>query len=142
MLQRAIFVDTGAWWALQVTDDQFHQAAAAAFSKILAQYDTLVTSIHVVSETYTLLRTTKGFREAWRFLEAVEQSPRVEVRLSSVELEREACALLPEFQDLPLSFVDAVSLCVMRREQIPHALAFDPHFARAGIRCIPLDLSL
>ncbi|MBI3330246.1 MAG: DNA-binding protein, partial [Nitrospinae bacterium] len=58
MLQRALFVDTGAWYALQVTDDQFHQAAAAAFPKILAQYDTLITSNHVVGETYTLLRTT------------------------------------------------------------------------------------
>jgi predicted nucleic acid-binding protein len=142
MLPRAIFVDTGAWYALQVTDDQFHQAAAAAFPKILAQYDILVTSNHVVGETYTLLRTTKGFREAWRFLEAVEQSPRVEVRLTSAELEQEACALLREFQEVPLSFVDAVSLCVMRREQIAQAFAFDPHFARAGIRCLPLDLSL
>jgi predicted nucleic acid-binding protein len=139
---RLIFVDTGAWYALQVTDDQFHQAAAAAFPKILAQYDALVTSNHVVGETYTLLRTTKGFREAWRFLEAMEESPRVEVRFTSAELEQEACALLREFQEVPLSFVDAVSLCVMRREQIAQTFAFDPHFARAGIRCLPLDLSL
>jgi predicted nucleic acid-binding protein len=141
MLPRAIFVDTGAWYALQVTDDQFHQAAAAAFPKILAQYDILVTSNHVVGETYTLLRTTKGFREAWRFLEAMEESPRVEVRFTSAELEQEACALLREFQEVPLSFVDAVSLALMRREQILHAFAFDPHFPGAGIRCIPLDLA-
>jgi predicted nucleic acid-binding protein len=50
--------------------------------------------------------------------------------------------VLREFQDVPLSFVDAVSLALMRREQIPHAFAFDPHVLRAGIRCIPLDLSL
>jgi predicted nucleic acid-binding protein len=137
-----IFVDTGAWYALQVTDDPFHQAAAAAFATILAQDDTLVTSNHVVSETYTLLQTTKGFREAWRFLETMEQSPRVDVRMASAALEREACTLLREFPDLPLSFVDGVSLCLMRREQIPHAFAFDPHFARAGFRCIPPDLSL
>jgi predicted nucleic acid-binding protein len=139
---RLIFVDTGAWYALQVTDDQFHQAAAAAFPKILAHYDTLVTSNHVVGETYTLLRTTKGFPEAWRFLEAIDESPRVEVRLAPADLEQEARAVLREFQDMPLSFVDAVSLCVMRREQIAQAFAFDPHFARAGIRCLPLDLSL
>ena len=142
MPRRMIFVATGAWYALQVTDDQFHQAAVAAFSKILAQYDTLVTSNHVVSEMYTLLRTAKGFREAWRFLETMEQSPRVEVRMASANLEREACALLREFSDLPLSFVDGVSLCLMRREQIPHAFAFDPHFAMPGFRHIPLDLSL
>jgi predicted nucleic acid-binding protein len=65
----------------------------------------------------------------------------VEVRFTAAELEQEACALLREFSDLPLSFVDAVSLCVMRREQMPHAFAFDPHFPRAGIRCIPLDLA-
>jgi predicted nucleic acid-binding protein len=57
--------------------------------------------------------------------------------MASADLEQEACAVLREFQD-----VDAVSLCVMRREQIAQAFAFDPHFARAGIRCLPLDLSL
>jgi predicted nucleic acid-binding protein len=84
-----IFVDTGAWFALQVTDDQWHGAAAAVFPKILAQHDTLVTSNHVVGETYTLLRSSKGFQEAWRFLEAMEQSRRVEVRIASAELEQE-----------------------------------------------------
>jgi predicted nucleic acid-binding protein len=72
----------------------------------------------------------------------MEQSPRVDVRMASAALEREACTLLREFPDLPLSFVDGVSLCLMRREQIPHAFAFDPHVARAGFRCIPPDLSL
>lgn len=142
MPARLIFVDTGAWYALQVTDDEWHQAAAAAFPKVLAHYDTLVTSNHAVGETYTLLRTAKGFREAWRFLETLEQSPRVEVRVASAELEQEARGLLRDLQDVPLSFVDSVSLCLMRREQIPHAFAFDPHFTRAGFRCVPGDLSL
>ncbi|MFQ5899797.1 MAG: PIN domain-containing protein, partial [Candidatus Methylomirabilia bacterium] len=67
MSRRAIFVDTSAWYALQVTDDEFHPATAAVFPKILDRYETLVTSNHVVGETYTLLRTARGFRDRRRF---------------------------------------------------------------------------
>ncbi|MFQ5899539.1 MAG: type II toxin-antitoxin system VapC family toxin [Candidatus Methylomirabilia bacterium] len=139
---RAIFVDTGAWYALQVSDDQFHGAASAVFPKVLAQFDTFVTSNHVVSEAYTLLRGSRGFRDAWQFLEALERSPRVELYVASAGLEREACGVLREFPELPLSFVGGVSLCMMRQRGIPHAFAFDPYFARAGFVRIPTDLAL
>ncbi len=95
-----------------------------------------------VKGLYTLLRCSKGFREAWRFLDALDKSPRVEVRVASAAIEREAYALLREFADEPLSFVDGVSLFIMRQERIQHAFAFDPHFARAGVLRIPGDLAL
>lgn len=91
---------------------------------------------------YPLLRCSRGFREARRFLEALDQSPGVDLRVASAALEREAWTVLREFSDLPLSFADGVSLCLMRQEKIPHAFTFDPHFARVGFLRIPLDLAL
>lgn len=142
MRQQKIFVDTGAWYALQVIDDQNHQAAKAAFPKILAHYEALVTSNHVIGETYTLLRTFKGFHEAWRFLEILDRSPRIEHYFPSAAPERETYELLRRYADHPFSFVDAVSFCIMRHEGIEHAFAFDSHFATAGFIRVPLDLSL
>ncbi len=142
MKQRKIFVDTGAWFALQVIDDQHHPAAKVSFPKILAHYETLVTSNHVIGETYTLLRTSKGFQEAWRFLEILDRSPRIEQYFASAALERETYDLLQRYADHPFSFVDAVSFCIMQHEGIEHAFAFDAHFAIAGFIRIPLDLSI
>ena len=94
-----------------------------------------------MGETYTRLRRATGFREAWRFVEALEQSPRVEVHVASADLERDAWALLREFQELPLSFIEAVSLCLMRQEHIPEGFTFAAHVARAGCRGIPGDMA-
>lgn len=139
MPPRAIFVDTGAWYALQVTDDRLHPAAVTAFPKILAEFETLVTSTHVLAETYTLLRRRRGFREGWRFLDALERSPRVQVHTASPALEREAWVLLRQRPDQPLSFADAVSLCLMRQLGIQHAFAFAPCFTVEGFLLIPAD---
>lgn len=92
----------------------------------------------MLGETYTLLRRSRGFREAWRFLDALERSPR-QVHVASPALEREAWALLRGRLHLPLSFADAVSFCLMSQRGIQHAFAFDPCFATEGFLRIPAN---
>ena len=50
-----VFVDTGAWFALQVTDDAEHEGARESLPMLLDRSRSLVTSSAVVGETYTLL---------------------------------------------------------------------------------------
>lgn len=142
MPPQGIFVDTGAWFALQVVDDQHHHLARETFPQLLKTYQVLITTNHVVGETYTLLRTAKGFNAAWRFLEALERSPRVQRIFVSSKIEQDAYQLLQRYSEHPFSFVDGVSFCVMRKEAISHAFAFDSHFAKAGFTRIPLDMTL
>lgn len=137
-----IFVDTGAWFALQVIDDRYHSIAREVFPKLLKSYQTLVTTNHVIGETYTLLRTSKGFSAAWRFLETLEKSPRVQRIFVSSRIEQDVYPLLQRYSEHPFSFVDGVSFCIMKKEEISHAFAFDRHFAIAGFTRIPLDHSL
>jgi predicted nucleic acid-binding protein len=68
-------------------------------------------------DTYTLLRLTKGYREAKRVLDMLAQSHKVE----------------------RLSYVDATSFAIMRQRRIRHAFAFDVHFRTAGFLRIPVD---
>jgi predicted nucleic acid-binding protein len=49
------FVDTGAWIALMVPRDQYHQRATTFFRSI-ARNTRLVTSNYVLSEAFTWLR--------------------------------------------------------------------------------------
>jgi len=117
-----VFVDTGAWLALQ--------------AKVLA------TSNHVVGETYTLLRLTRGYAPASRFLDWLAQTRRLERHFIAQDLEREACQILQRYAEHPFSLVDATSFALLRRERIRYAFAFDAHFATAGFPRIPVDLSL
>lgn len=142
MPPQRIFVDTGAWFALQVIDDRYHALAREVFPKLLHSYQAVVTTNHVIGETYTLLRTAKGFTAAWRFLETLEQSPRVQRIFVSSKIEQDAYSLLRQYSEHPFSFVDGISFCIMRKETISHAFAFDRHFAAAGFTRIPLDMTI
>lgn len=132
-----VFVDTGAWFALQATDDQHHRRAKEVFPQLLTRFHKLVTTNHVIGETYTLLRVAKGYAQARNFLETLDRSPRIERHFVAPELEQEAFALLHRYSDHPFSFVDGTSFVVMREERIQHAFAFDAHFTIAGFIRVP-----
>jgi predicted nucleic acid-binding protein len=134
-----LFVDTGAWYALQVPDDAHHEAAAQSLTAIVARGLRLCTSNLVVGETYTLLIATHGHAAAWRFVDQVTRSPRVERVSLDSSIESEAWDILRRFADQPFSFVDGTSFAIMRKRRLRLALAFDRHFATAGFVRIPED---
>ena len=135
-----VFVDTGAWFAIQATDDAHHDVAGHTLSALVDASQSLVTSNLVVGETYTLLRLSKGYREAKRFLDGLAQSTKLERLFITETLERNAYEILHRYADHPFSFVDATSFALMRQQRIRHAFAFDAHFATAGFLRIPLDV--
>jgi predicted nucleic acid-binding protein len=137
---RRVFVDTGAWYALQVSDDEWHEAAVGALRELVISRHPLVTSHQVIGETYTLLRVTCGHAAAVAFLDRLDESRRVERVFVGKEQEARAYRLLRQYADQDFSFVDATSFAVMRAERIRHAFAFDQHFAAAGFTRIPVDV--
>jgi len=137
-----VFVDTGAWFAVQATDDSRHVIARETFMRLLAGGRTLVVSNLVVGETYTLLRVSRGYPEAKRFLDMLVRSRKIERLFITEQVERQAYELLHRFADHPFSFVDATSFALMRQQRIGHAFAFDAHFATAGFLRIPADVRL
>ena len=135
-----VFVDTGAWFAIQVTDDAHHDTARRALPAIMEACRSLVTSNLVVGETYTLLRVTKGYAEAKRFLDQLTHSRKLERVYVSEHLEQQAYEILERFSDHAFSFVDATSFALMRQNRMRHAFAFDAHFRTAGLLTIPGDV--
>jgi len=142
MDRKKVFVDTSAWYALQITDDANHRQARDIFPRLFNKYQDLLTSNHVIGETYTLLRTSKGYREARQFLDILCRSPRLEEYFAAHQIEREALGLLHQYQDHPFSFVDGVTFCIMKKEGIQDAFSFDSHFRIAGYNRVGIDIPL
>jgi len=137
---RRVFVDTGAWFAVQVPDDQWHGSAVRTLRALLAGASALVTTNHVIGETYTLLRVVRSHAAAVRFLDHLEETRRLERIFVQHDTEARAFRLLRQHADQDFSFVDATSFAVMRAERIRHAFAFDRHFSTAGFLRVPGDV--
>lgn len=123
------FVDTSFWVALQLARDEHHAAARELWQIAGAS---LLTTNHVVGETWTFLRRRAGHAAAWRFVDAVTRSPRLAIEHASEAVESEAWDWLQRHDERPYSFVDATSFASMRRRRLTEALAFDGDFRAAG----------
>ena len=122
------FVDTSYWVALRLRRDANHEAAV----RLWAPGQGILTTNHVVGETWTFLRRRDGHPSAVAFLDAVEATDWLTVVHVDEATEREARTWLRRHDELVYSFVDATSFAVMRRERLKEALAFDGDFSAAG----------
>lgn len=141
-MKQELFVDTGAWYALQVTTDRWHVRVAEAFRSISSRGLRLTTTNLVIGETYTLLRTRHGRSDAFRFLDHIDAATYLVRTAMDETVEREAYTLLRRFADHDFSFVDATSFVVMRGRRARFALALDKHFVTAGFTRVPIDAAV
>ena len=122
------FVDTSYWVALRLRRDAHNDAAVRVWKPGQA----LLTTNHVVGETWTFLRRRDGHASAVAFLDAVESAAWLTVVHVDEAIEREARAWLRRHDERVYSFVDATSFVVMWHERVSDALAFDGDFSAAG----------
>ena len=110
-----VFVDTSAWYGLFDVADSFHREAVRCFQRLEGDGRELVTSNHVVGESYTLLRARLGQAPAERFLRS-SRDPASMTRIFVPEAwELAAEAILIQYRDQGFSYVDAVSFATMRQ---------------------------
>jgi predicted nucleic acid-binding protein len=123
------FVDTSFWVALFFTGDANHEVARQLWSQGPGP---LLSSNHVLGETWTFLRRRRGHSQAVSAVEAIQGSPKVTTIRVDEATEHEAWDWLRRHDEREYSFVDATSFAVMRRRRVRQALAFDGDFAAAG----------
>ncbi len=130
---KQIFLDSGAFYALLVAEDAFHQRAVELFQRADSEGWTFVTTNLVVIETYALLlaRTRRGRDNAIAFLDSVEASA-CQVERVTMDDEANGIEIVRAHQDKTYSLCDAISFAVMKRKGIAEAISFDRHFREYG----------
>jgi predicted nucleic acid-binding protein len=123
------FVDTSFWVALQFARDQHHEVARQLW---VERRSGLLTTNHVLGETWTFLNRRLGHVAAREFVDRAIQSARLSLHHVDETTEEEAWRWLRRHDERTYSFVDATSFAVMRRFRVTEALAFDGDFAAAG----------
>lgn len=123
------FVDTSFWVAQQFRRDSHHTEARQLWQD---RTSGLLTTNHVVGETWTFLCRRLGHAAAKTFVDRAQRSPRLVIVHVEEGIEADAFAWLRRHDERTYSFVDATSFAVMRRRRIGEALAFDGDFSAAG----------
>ena len=134
---RRVFVDTGAFVALDLADDQHHGAAVRTFAALCECRPRFVSTNLVFGETYTTLLARSGRRAALRWGQQMRTGAGIDFVHVDSTLEEAAWEILESHTDKPWSYVDAVSFALMERDGISTAFAFDRHFTQRGLAVVP-----
>lgn len=120
----SLFVDTSAWYAAADADDSSNARAKS----VLSGEETLLTTDHVLLETWLLLRHRLGRAAAERFWDGLRSGVALVEPVGAADLET-AWAIGQAFEDQDFSMVDRTSFAVMQRLGIERVATFDEHFA-------------
>jgi len=120
----SLFVDTSVWYAAADAGDVGNGRAR----EVLSRGDRLVTTDHVLVETWLLLRHRVHRQAAERFWEGLRAGVAAVESVTSADLEG-AWAIGEAFSDQEFSIVDRTSFAVMERLGIRRAASFDHDFS-------------
>lgn len=130
-----VFVDTSAFIALLVGNDQNHVNAVQILQSLKAREDSLSTSNYIVIETISLLQRRFGMAVARTFIESIV--PLLQLEWIEPDIYADALVAFLIANRRHLSVVDCTSFLMMRRLGIPTAFTFDEHFEEQGFTCLP-----
>lgn len=127
-----IFIDTGAFLARYLANDQYHDRATAAWRRLAKSREPCATTNLVLSETFTLLGRRAGHEFAARRARTIYNSKSFVILRTSEQDERDAIDWFEKYSDQKVSFTDCASFSLMRSNKIKRAFTFDIHFQLAG----------
>ncbi len=120
----SLFVDTSIWYAAADRSD----ASNARAKSVLGAGEALLTSDHVLIETWTLIRHRLSRAAAERFWDGLRTGAATIEPVGPADLEA-AWQIGISYPDQDFSIVDRTSFAVMRRLGIERAASLDDHFA-------------
>jgi predicted nucleic acid-binding protein len=136
-LATRLFCDTSFFYACFDQRDVNHERARQASEEAAAAGSALYVTWDIISETATLLRYRRSYREALTFL--TEVKPDLRIVNYGVTVRTEAEQIFRRYgRERKLSFCDAISFVVITTllDDMP-SLAFDTDFRALGLTVIP-----
>lgn len=139
MGEEMIFIDTSAFYAMEVQTDVNHVKASEVKAEIAEnKYGAPLTTNYIIDEVVTLLRFKAGHKEAVEFGNKIRSSKSLRVVRVDETLEDIAWKIFKKHREKDLSFTDCTSFGAMRELKISLAFAFDQHFAQMGFKVVPI----
>jgi uncharacterized protein len=136
-MNKKIFVDTGAWFAIADKHDQFHRKASEYIKRLIENSSSLITSNLVVHETAMLLSRKISKETASHFLQTIYNDNDVEVIHCNEAVEKEAYKIFHHYSEQDFSITDCSSFVLMKELEIKSAFTFDKHFKTMHFTVVP-----
>jgi uncharacterized protein len=133
---KLVFADTGYWIALLDPQDTLHQKVVN-LSISLSQVQ-ICTSEMVLTEVLNHFSKRGDFLRyaAAMLIESLQENSAIIIFAQTEAIFQEALILYKRRPDQAWSHTDCSSFCIMQKQNILEALAYDKHFEQAGF--IPL----
>lgn len=142
---KKLFVDTGAWLALNNNKDKYHIIAVKANKDFLDNGYFYVSSDYILDETYTLLRYDVGHKRAVEFggeIKSLQKMGKIRIVHINQDILGKAWEVFEKYSDKDFSFTDCTSFAVIDMLGINEAFCFDRHFEQYGFIRLPIPPSL
>jgi predicted nucleic acid-binding protein len=120
----SVFVDSSVWFAAANIKDRNNAAA----KQLLAGLSNLITTDHVLVESWLIMQRHIHRRAAESYWEGIRGGLAVVEKVGLADLET-AWAIGAAFPDQDFSIVDRTSFAVMERLRLTRAASFDRDFA-------------
>jgi hypothetical protein len=131
------FLDTGYLLALELKQDQHHEAARPHWEATVRGLSRVVTTTYVFDEVVTFLSARGHHRKAVQVGQRLLASQLIEVVSVTPDLFKAGWERLQARPDKRYSLTDCLSFVVMERRGLAMALAFDHHFEQEGFQIAP-----
>ena len=131
-MRSSVFVDTGYFLALELSNDINHQLALDHWQSVVKAPPPLLTTSYVFDEVMTFFNS-RGFHS-----KAIEVGNNLLNSFSILIIHVDEALFLEgwnyfqKYQDKQYSLTDCISFVVMERSGIGTAYGFDKHFLQAG----------
>ena len=132
-----IFIDTGAFLARYLRNDQYHDQSNEIWEAIRRRRETCFTTNFVLNEVFTLLGRRAGNKFAAVRALNIYASRVIKVMRPDRKAEVKAIDIFEKYADQKITFTDCISFVLMKQEGIKRAFSFDFHFRLAGYDVVP-----
>jgi predicted nucleic acid-binding protein len=130
-----VFIDTSAFYAILDRDDVNHASAGEAWTHLLRDEYTLLTTNYVLLETCALLQSRLGIPALRAFHQDVV--PLLQIGWVSEERHNSGVEAALAAARKRLSVVDCIAFQTMREHGVQTAFCFDRHYAEQGFTILP-----
>lgn len=136
MSDHRVFVDTGGFFALLVSNDDYHSRALSFVKGLRSKATKLVTTDYVLDETFTLLKSRKVGQLVSQLHNILQHSSYIQVEWIDSDRFDVGLGFFLRHKDHRYSFTDCVSFTIMKELQITKCLTADQHFNEAGFQVL------